>query len=84
MLLGLECETIVRTSLVKLRGKRLSFGFLETGMSCSGVEVNTLMRPKDRANDRSDSCVESGMKLREVIEMHYMVRRLENDRICKT
>ena len=84
MLLGLECETIVRTSLVKLRGNRLSFGFLETGMSCSGVEVNTLMRPKDRANDRSDSCVESGMKLEEVIEMHYMVWRLENNRICKT
>ena len=63
MLLGLECETILRTSLVKLRGKRLSFGFLETGMRFSGVEVKTLIRPEDRANDRSDMCVESGIKL---------------------
>ncbi len=84
MLLGLECETIVRTSLFKLRGKRLSFGFLETGMRYSGVEVNTLMRTEDRANHRSDSCVESGMKLGKVIEMHYMVWRLINNRFFKT
>ena len=63
MLLGLECETILRTSLFKLRGKRFSFGFLETGMRFSGVEVKTLIRPEDRANDRSDMCVESGIKL---------------------
>jgi len=32
-------------------------------MRFSGVEVKTLIRPEDRANDRSDMCVESGIKL---------------------
>ena len=62
----------------------MSFGFLETGMRYSGVEVNTLMRQEGRANDRSDICVESGMKLIELSELNDTVRRMENNRICKT